>query len=72
MLSSCLHVSEKFPRTFVWQSIADALARRQPISIYHESKSKTPSTTANALEDPLKFFLLYLDKVSLLLSGTLI
>jgi hypothetical protein len=27
MLSSCLHVSEKFPRTFVWQSIAYALAR---------------------------------------------
>jgi hypothetical protein len=27
MLRSCLHVSEKFPRTFVWQSIAYALAR---------------------------------------------
>jgi len=31
--------------------------------IYLESKSKRSSTTANALEDPLQLFLLYLDKV---------
>ena len=52
MLSSCLHVSEKFPRTFVWQSIAYALARCSSHTHTHTHTHTPASPASSCLTNP--------------------